>query len=332
MRKKSLPENVKIISFISASGGVGKTKLSLLFSCFLRQLRLKILLIDLDPSAAASMTILDDTELDECMEWKSLATMMEKRGKNQSVKFEDYKKSPRIHRERIDFLAPGDTGPVVEMVNDFWRSASAGAEFLEAIKEVIPIGDYDSIIFDTIPFFDPRYTQLVLYPSDYIVIPLRANLVDLKRTDRMLLRLREELRHKIKFSNLDITVGTFMKKRIFYGFNLVPSRESVRETQFVRYFLAKKYEKKTLNKLYRDSESEDFRAKKFDEMKGKTQERAQALEHHSEKLDNQITLIPGYIGDYITIDRFPSERSEINKEALDRAKPFLKGIYENIFS
>ncbi|MEJ2252250.1 MAG: ParA family protein [Candidatus Lokiarchaeota archaeon] len=328
--KKSLGDNLRVISFISASGGVGKTKLSLLFSCFLKKMfHSKVLLIDLDPSAAASMSILEDTELEDCMDWKSLARMMEL-SKKQSVRFQDYKMDPMIYRERIDFLAPGDTEQVVEMVNEFWKSASAGAEFLESFERIIPVKDYDFIIFDTIPFFDPRYTQLVLYPSDYIIIPLWANLVDLKRTDRMLDRLSEELRHKIRFNNLGISEGQFMKDNIFYGFNMVPSKKA-REAQFVRYYLTKKYKPKVMDRLYRESNKKDFEIKNFDEMKGKTKERARSLEHHAEKLDNKITLIPSYIGNYISIDRFPHDRDEINKDALDIATSFLNGIYDLIF-
>jgi cellulose biosynthesis protein BcsQ len=321
--------NTKIVSFISASGGVGKTKLSLLFSYYLKkQFRSKVLLIDLDPSAASSMYLLNDSELDECMEWKSLAGMMDQRKKH-PVKYEDYKTHPMIYRERIDFLAPGATREVVDMVDDLWKSASAGALFLEAFEEIIPIGDYDFIIFDTIPFFDPRYTQLVLYPSDYIIIPLRPNLIDLKRTNRMIEELRVELRHKIRYSNIDISVGSFMKEKIFYGFNLVPNDRRVRETQFVRYYLGKIYEKNILDEIFSES-GEKFEEKNFEQMSTDTKDRARALEHHAEKLTNEISLIPAYIQNYRYIDRFPSEDSTVNNKAISKAIPFLNGIYRSI--
>jgi len=186
---KSLSSSEPIfISFISASGGVGKTKLALILAYYLqKEKHKKVLFIDLDPTGGASFSVFDDEELEAHLRNNvSFSAMIKHSNEGRNIDFDDYKISAKLSDIYVDFVIPGDD--LVDIIERFWKGGSAGPTFAEKLREIIPLNRYDYVIVDTAPFFDPRYTTLSVYLSDYQIIPVTPSVVDMRRNIMMLKR------------------------------------------------------------------------------------------------------------------------------------------------
>ena len=128
------------------------------------------------------------------------------------------------------FVLPGEK--LISVINELWRSSSAGQRFKKALESFIPFADYDYIVIDNAPFFDPRYTALSLHISDCIFIPLRPSLIDLKRTLRMISWLEDEME--------TVENGEKLRENIYAVFNHVPTIRDQVEKRFVENFLQSK--------------------------------------------------------------------------------------------
>jgi cellulose biosynthesis protein BcsQ len=128
------------------------------------------------------------------------------------------------------FVLPGEK--LISVINELWRSSSAGQRFKKALESFIPFADYDYIVIDNAPFFDPRYTALSLHISDCIFIPLRPSLIDLKRTLRMISWLEDEME--------TVENGEKLRENLYAVFNHVPTNLKQVEKRFVENFLQSK--------------------------------------------------------------------------------------------
>jgi chromosome partitioning protein len=190
-----MPSRAKVVSFISASGGVGKTTLAILLAKWLIENRLvlplKLLLVDLDPTAGLSLSLMDEEEYERRLsEGLTLVNLYRdyQRGL-MSRKVSDYARPVKHEGRELQVLVPGEE---LELVADeLWRTGRPGPKFLELMRNSGAYTLFDSVIFDSAPFFDTRYTVLSIYAAERYVVVLRPSLVDSRRTLRMLKRLME---------------------------------------------------------------------------------------------------------------------------------------------
>jgi len=190
-----MSSRAKVVSFISASGGVGKTTLAILLAKWLIENRLvsplKLLLVDLDPTAGLSLSLMDEEEYERRLsEGLTLVNLYRDYQKGlMSRKVSDYARPVKHEGRELQVLVPGEE---LELVADeLWRTGRPGPKFLELMRNSGAYTLFDSVIFDSAPFFDTRYTVLSIYAAERYVVVLRPSLVDSRRTLRMLKRLME---------------------------------------------------------------------------------------------------------------------------------------------
>jgi len=300
--------NSKVISFISASGGVGKTKLALILAYYLKKgLKKNVLFIDLDPTAGASFSVFDDEELESYIDTnRSFSAMIRHFNEGRNIDYDKYKITAKISDTYIDFIIPGDD--LVDVIEDFWKKGSAGPTFSEKLREIIPFSRYDYIIIDTAPFFDPRYTTLSVYLSDYQVIPVTPSIVDIRRNIMMLNKIKDDVKMAIKFKGLNLDLRKFMKERYLVILNKIPTRPNQAEFIFFKHY------------IYSES---------INNLSNITRRRVDKLKEYMDKL-SQITKIlkAGVKAVDRTIHRFPKEAN--GKDAIQTAMSFLIKIYDVI--
>jgi chromosome partitioning protein len=190
-----MSSKAKVVSFISASGGVGKTTLTILLAKWLIENRLvsplKLLLVDLDPTAGLSLSLMDEEEYERRLsEGLTLVDLYRDHQRGlMSRKVSDYARPVKHEGRELQVLVPGEE---LELVADeLWRTGRPGPKFLELMRNSGAYTLFDSVIFDSAPFFDTRYTVLSIYAAERYVVVLRPSLVDSRRTLRMLKRLME---------------------------------------------------------------------------------------------------------------------------------------------
>lgn len=188
-----------VIPIISASGGVGKTTISLLIAYILVKYAQadprRLLIVDLDPTAGLSLRVLGDEGYDEaCRNRKTLYHMDLDFGiKNINIK--DYVNQPGRSAKalsNVSILPPGedDRGDLASRIEDWFRYGRR-----ERLKDLLngsgASSQYDYVIIDTAPFFDARYTVAALSASNWVVVPLRPTVTDIRRSIRMVNTLRK---------------------------------------------------------------------------------------------------------------------------------------------
>jgi cellulose biosynthesis protein BcsQ len=189
----------------------------------------KVLFIDLDPTAGASLTVFNEDEYDELVKSrKTLSDALEQNLIQKAiVEPSSVTATAKVGDALLDFVVPGER--LIRVVDELWKSSSAGLRFKRALESFIPFGKYDFVLVDNAPFFDPRYTALSLHISDCVFIPLRPSLIDLKRTARMLFWLEDEVATMEK--------GVKLSESMFAVFNQVPYLPIQVEKRFVESFL-----------------------------------------------------------------------------------------------
>ena len=190
-----MSSKARTVSFISASGGVGKTTLSIFLAKWVIDRRhvspLKLLLVDLDPTAGLSLSLMTEEEYeDKLNRGFTLVNLYDDYSKGMPWrKISDYVTSVKHEGVSLNVLIPGEElGRVVE---ELWRTGRPGKKFQEMLYKSGAYTLYDFIIFDTAPFFDIRYTVLSIYAAEKHVVVLRPSVVDCRRTARMLKNLME---------------------------------------------------------------------------------------------------------------------------------------------
>ena len=148
---------MKIITVHSAKGGVGKTTTALSISSLLAELGDRVLLIDLDPQAAATKHLTKD---DPNSDWdKTIRQVL--------LGELDIRDAILTPYENFDFI-PSQ----LRLINIEKELADENnplfilSDLLESVED-----DYDFIIFDTPPF-QGLTTRSAMVSSDYILIPV----------------------------------------------------------------------------------------------------------------------------------------------------------------
>lgn len=289
--------SAKTISFISASGGVGKTKLSLMLAYYLKkEYGLKILFIDMDPTAGASLLLLEDEEFDKYVEsGKTFSTLIRRYLEKLETEFDRAKVTAKIGDNYIDLLIPGED--FIDYIVKMWETPSAGPRFRKMFNYIVPMQRYDYIIVDTAPFFDPRYTSLAIYFADKFIIPLRPSLIDLKRTDRMINKIRDELEIFIENYHPEKDAETYMVDNMHGIFNLV--QPNTAELKFVEIFLDIEH---SLQDVGRDA-----------------RRRVERLMPTANRLKEKINFLQCYVKRLADVERFPQET-----EGVEKSKEYLR--------
>ena len=268
------------IAFISASGGVGKTKIALLLTDFISKYfrDKRVLFIDLDPTAGASLLLMDDNAFaDLCRDKKTLTDMLIAFQDGKPINVENYITRVRIYHRPIDFLVPGENPEdLMFQMDRLWDSPEPGELFSSFLKEGGVDSYYDVVVIDTIPFFIKRYTSLASYIADRSFIVMRPSLIDIRRTRKML----NEKILKIRPSNSYI-IFNMADSRVRAGFALV------------QYYADEDFIRKSKDSIYKPSKEVE---KRFETLK-KEMDMLVGL--------NRATVLGIYLKRSTFIDEFP---------------------------
>jgi chromosome partitioning protein len=183
----------KVVSFVSASGGVGKTTLAIFLAKWLVEQRyvspLKLLILDLDPTAGLSLSLMDEDKYDDSLtKGSTMVNLFRDYSKGLITrKISDYVTPVKHEGVELNILPPGED--LEQIVEELWNTGRPGPEFREVLEKSGAYNLYDFIIIDSAPFFDVRYTVLSIYAATRYVVVLRPSIVDSRRTARMLRRL-----------------------------------------------------------------------------------------------------------------------------------------------
>ncbi|MEM2597797.1 MAG: ParA family protein [Thermofilum sp.] len=298
-----MSSSAKTVSFISASGGVGKTTLSAYLAMWLlenkRVTSSRLLLVDLDPTAGLSLSLMREEEYQQSVDEKrSLVELYESfftRGVA-SANIEDFVTKVKHGGEYwLNILVPGEE--LDRMVDELWRPGNPGPSFRRLMERSGVYARYDYVIFDSAPFFDARYTVLSLYAASRYVVVLRPSLVDFRRTTRMLGRL---MKHYL--NDFGLSTGEFLGR--FMGvFNLV------RRSREADALLAK-----------------GFRG--VASARSKQDERTSDLRSYVDTLENLINVSKSLIPLSAEISRL--ELKELEKESRKSLEEALSDIFKHI--
>ncbi len=204
----------KIVSLISAPGGVGKTTIALCLSWFLKEQNRQSLLIDLDPSLGLTLTLKDyakyKTELEDKKKTSADLLRLTIEGKTESdYDFGGLFADSNFEGIPLDFIA--SSLRLEEVMSTIWHThAGHGEKKLKLALENIPSRlNYETIIIDNVPCYALNYALMTLFASDICIVPMRLTRNDLGRTISMMLKLQEYA------SIYEMTKETFFEKLRF---------------------------------------------------------------------------------------------------------------------
>ncbi len=117
----------RIVSFVSASGGVGKTKLSLLLAYYLTTRGHNVLFIDMDPSAGASLLVFSEDEYEDYQHNdRTLSYMIRRSLEGANIDLSKIKVRASIGPYSFDFILPGDGDELIRAVDELWETGRPG--------------------------------------------------------------------------------------------------------------------------------------------------------------------------------------------------------------
>ncbi len=302
----------RIISFISASGGVGKTTLSLALAAWLVKI-LKvnpydILLVDMDPTAGLSLAVMDNVSYDRVVEGRmTLEAMYEDSIKHRkNILVDNYLSPARIGDIPLRILSPGEN--FVDVIDDAWKSGKPGSIFRRLFEKAGVYSKFKYVILDSAPFFDLRYTVLSIFLSSSYAVVLRPAIIDCKRTLRMIDKLEQYYADEMG------GIKEFYSR--FVGMiNLAPSNPSEMEYRLLR----------NLGYIGKPSEGE-VRTLKRNEM-------IESLAALLKELEGRITILRHFITRSVHILRLDlrgRKRSEGTSGFLALVDPVLREMAEKL--
>jgi len=158
-------------------------------------------MIDLDPSYGLSLRVLPlNRYLDRVKGGKTIDRLIKRTYEVEDIDdYRDYVVQYR-HNSGSIFNLIISTEKLSEVIDTIWYGSEAGREFLlrEIIDKLGILEDWDLIILDTIPFYEPKYSILTYMVSDLCIVPLRPTTIDVVRTINMLNTLKRKLRRMIR--------------------------------------------------------------------------------------------------------------------------------------
>ncbi len=184
----------KILGLLSAPGGVGKTTIAASLGWLFRESGKRVLLIDMDPSISLSwLVVRDDFELMDYEErGRTLTRIFQlKFEREKRIDLKDFLITKRYPSDRdlpIDLIIPDLK--FTNVVDSLWVNRARRETMLRDVLEELGVRErYDLTIIDTIPFFDRKYSILLTYAVDKMIVPLRPAIIDVYRTQTMLKEL-----------------------------------------------------------------------------------------------------------------------------------------------
>lgn len=171
----------KVISICNQKGGVGKTTTCVNLSAALGLLEYKVLVIDTDPQANASISFGSESV----------------KLKNPALQYMDF--TSVIKNNIIQTTSPNvSLLPFIEDVN-FFKKCNEKSKFKKAIKSISNL--YDYVFIDCVPFFKAKNLD-ILVSSDSVIIPVQCDYYALEGLHKFLTTLKY-VRQNLN-NNLDI--------------------------------------------------------------------------------------------------------------------------------
>ncbi|KUO92096.1 MAG: ParA family protein [Thermocladium sp.] len=195
-----------IIPVISAAGGAGKTTVTLLLAHFLSENNYgPILMMDLDPTAGLSLRLMGDSAYYQySSDGKTLSRMFIDYQQGKSVDLFQYAAQIKAVKARFSevevtellydayILPPGED--LMDIFTNFSTTGVGIPEALWGLLRAANISAFNTVIIDTAPFFDMRYTLAAVYGSERSLVIARPTLTDLVRTNRMIQSIDSKMR------------------------------------------------------------------------------------------------------------------------------------------
>lgn len=224
----------KIISFLSAPGGVGKTTIAVLLSWLLKEKGKDNLLIDLDPSLGLTLklTNIQDYYSDIELKKRTSADLLKaaNQGKLTQKDYTDYISRSRFKNVNLDFIASSIR--LEDVMGEIWYGSSLGrSKKLKESLQLIPSEAYKYILIDVIPCYGLKYALLNLIASEVCFVPLRLTLNDLGRTILMMRELEKK-------ASGEVSKKEFQKKLVFI-FNIVRFWDEANSSKYAELLLEK---------------------------------------------------------------------------------------------
>jgi len=224
----------KIISFLSAPGGVGKTTIAVLLSWLLKEKGKESLLIDLDPSLGLTLklTNIQDYYSDIELKKRTSADLLKaaNQGELTQKEHKDFISRSRFKTVNLDYIASSIR--LEDVMGEIWYGSSLGrSKKLKESLQIIPQGIYNYILIDVIPCYGLKYALLNLIASEICFVPLRLTLNDLGRTILMMRELEKK-------ASGEVSKKEFQKKLVFI-FNIVRHWDENNSSKYAQLLLEK---------------------------------------------------------------------------------------------
>ena len=224
----------KIISFLSAPGGVGKTTIAILLSWFLKEKGISNLLIDLDPSLGLTLKLKDIQDYYSEIELhkRTSADLLKaaSQGELAQKDYKDYITRSRFKNVNLDFIASSIR--LEDVMGEIWYGSSLGrSKKLKESLQIIPSNIYNYIFIDVIPCYGLKYALINLIASEICFVPLRLALNDLGRTILMMRELEKK-------ASGEISKKEFQRKLVFL-FNIVRFWDENKSSKYGEILLSK---------------------------------------------------------------------------------------------
>lgn len=195
---------MQVISFVSASGGVGKTLFSILTAGAMAIKGKKVLLVDFDPSAAATLYLLRDSDV-QCSVRDVLKDLVDVYRGARAGRTIEVAQCLRLHRvvgqeSAVFKILPG--GNVDDIRSDIQSVANWHRLLSEAIYS-IKEKEINYVVVDAPNWVFPLFPMTVHLTSFYVVLT-RVSESEIQRTKVFLRRIFNTMRNAFKIEQPEL--------------------------------------------------------------------------------------------------------------------------------